>query len=181
MSLRSLVLTPERIPGFFVPSRSQFLSPRPHRSSPDRTRLLADHDDIGQETTPPTDPAQHRRLLCLRAPRVRRPCPVSADVDLTTRAALSLPHIQTVTTPYGFSAVLAASPCTSRRESLFHRHKPVTVTVTDTELEDSSPPPGRSRECLGPIRALGLQVMKELKKPVSVLKALSPTVRRRKK
>ncbi|XP_060916324.1 C2 calcium-dependent domain-containing protein 4A-like [Labrus mixtus] len=177
MSLRSLVLTPERIPRFFVPSRSQFLSPRPDRSSPDRTRLLSDHDDISQETTPPTDPAQPRRLLCLRAPQVRRPCPVSADVDMTTRAALSLPHIGKVTTPYGFSAVLAASPCTSRRESMFHRHKP--VTVTDTELEDSSPPPGRSRECLGPIRALGLQVMKELKKPVAVLKALSPTVRRR--
>ncbi|XP_074543364.1 C2 calcium-dependent domain-containing protein 4C-like [Halichoeres trimaculatus] len=176
-SLRNLVLTPDRIPSFFVPSRSPFLSPRPRLTSSDRTRLLSDHDDDGPETSPPADP-QSRSLLRLPTPRVRRPRPAedSQDVDLTTRAALSLPHVGKVTTPYGFRAVLAASPCTRRRESLFHRNKPVTVTVMDEDLQDSEAT--LTRVSTQPVRALGRQVLKELKRPAAMLKALSPAPRR---
>lgn len=181
-SLRNLVLTPDRIPSFFVP-RSPFLSPRPRQTPSDLTRLLSDHDDDSPEPSPPADP-QSRNLLRPPTPRVRRPRPAvdSADVDLTTRAALSLPHVGKVTTPYGFRAVLAASPCTRRRESLFHRTR--RVTVTDEDLQDSEAPPtppagpSRSRVLMQPVRALGLLVMKELKKPAAMLKALSPAPRR---
>ncbi len=200
-SLRSLVLTPERIPTFSIPSGSPllFLSPRPHRDSPDRTRLLSDHDDDSPGVSPPgapLSPAASRRFL-LRLPpplpRIRHPrrataAAEAADTDLTTRAAMSLPHVEKVTTPYGFRAVLAASPCTRRRESLFHRNKPVTVTVTDSDQQEQedpadpppppAPSPGRSRVCLRPVKALGLQVMKELKRPAAALRALSPATRR---
>lgn len=200
-TLRALLLTPERIPDFLIPSRSPLrtLSPRIHRTSPDRTRLLSDHDDDspgGSPTGTPLSPAASPRFHLRLTPRIRAPRRAAAavaaeradaDTDLTTRAAMSLPHVEKVTTPYGFRAVLAASPCTHRRESLFHRNKPVTVTVTDTDLQDSDlqepadpppRPPGRSRVSLRPVKALGLQVMKELKKPAAALKALSPGAKR---
>ncbi|CAJ1084276.1 C2 calcium-dependent domain-containing protein 4A-like [Xyrichtys novacula] len=183
-SLRSLVLTPERIPSFFVPSRSPLLSPRPRRISPDRTRLLSDHVEESPESRPHSD-AQSRGTLLLPTPRVRRPRPSAAestDVDLTTRAALSLPHVGKMTTPYGFSAALAASPCTSRRESLFHRRsKLVTVTVTDSDphkAEAEAPPPSPVGTSRSRVRAFGLQVIEELKRPAAILKALSPAQRR---
>ncbi|XP_022603159.1 C2 calcium-dependent domain-containing protein 4C-like [Seriola dumerili] len=198
-SLRSLLLTPERIPDFLIPSRSPLftLSPRPYRSSLDRTRLLSDHDEDSPGGSPPEvplSPAASPRFLLRLPPRIKDPRraaaaaaeDANADTDLTTRAAMSLPHVEKVTTPYGFRAVLAASPCTHRRESMFHRNKPVTVTVTDNEQQDpglrdpSDPPPlpGRSRICLRPIKALGLQVMRELKRPAASLKALSPGARK---
>ncbi|XP_023267656.1 C2 calcium-dependent domain-containing protein 4C-like [Seriola lalandi dorsalis] len=196
-SLRSLLLTPERIPHFLIPSRSPLLtlSPRPYRRSLDRTRLLSDHDEDSPGGSPPEvplSPAASPRFLLRLPPRIKAPRraaaaeDANADTDLTTRAAMSLPHVEKVTTPYGFRAVLAASPCTHRRESMFHRNKPVTVAVTDNELQDpglrdpSDPPPlpSRSRICLPPIKALGLQVMRELKRPAASLKALSPRARK---
>lgn len=199
-SLWSLLLTPERIPDFLIPSRSplRVLSPRPLRSSPDRTRLLSDPDDDSPGRSPPEiplSPAASPRFPLRLPPRIRTPhrataaaadsADADADTDLTTRAAMSLPHVEKVTTSYGFRAVLAASPCTRRRESLFHRNTPVTVTVTDTGDPTELPPPprpgpgpGRSRVCLRPVKALGLQVMKELKRPAAALKALSPGARR---
>ncbi|XP_051811670.1 C2 calcium-dependent domain-containing protein 4C-like [Acanthochromis polyacanthus] len=155
-SLRSLVLTPDRIPSFFILSS---LSPQPQRAEPERTRLLSDHDE-----TPPKPASSHQYLL-----HPRHGPAESADTDLTTRAAMSLSHVPKVTTPYGFSAVLAASPCTNRRESLFHRNRPVTVT----EPQEAADP---SR--FQPVKALGLQVMKELRRPAAALKALSPAARR---
>lgn len=200
-SLRTLLLTPERIPTFLIPSaRSPLraLSPRLHRTSPARTRLLSDQDEDSPGDSPcsetPLSPAASPRFHLRLPPRIKAPrraasavAAEGADTDLTTRAAMSLPHVEKVSTPYGFRAVLAASPCTHRRESLFHRNRPVTVTVTDTEQQqdpdpqepaDPPPPPGRARVCLRPVKALGLQVMKELKKPAAALKALSPAARR---
>lgn len=205
-SLRNLVLTPERIPGFLIPSRSPLLrlSPRSLRSSPDRTRLLSEDDDDSPAASPaetPLSPAAspgfRLRLLPPRIRASRRAASAaatqSADTDLTTRAAMSLPHVEKVTTPYGFRAVLAASPCTRWRESLFHRTKPATVPqpadlqVRDPDQQDwmdsspaSSPGPGRgkSRVSLRPVKALGLQVMNELYRPAAALKARSPRTRR---
>ncbi|XP_027142486.1 C2 calcium-dependent domain-containing protein 4B-like isoform X2 [Larimichthys crocea] len=174
-TLQNLVLTPERIPAFLIPPRSPllFLSPRLHRSSPDRTGLLSDHDDDSPGLSPVPRPA----LLRL-PPRVRLPrrSAADADTDLTTRAAMSLPHVGKVTTPYGFRAVLTASPCTHRRESLFHKNK--AVPVPDGDLQDPADPdpgpgpgpdPGRSRV---PLR---LQVLKQLRRPAAALKATRKT------
>ncbi|XP_047461544.1 C2 calcium-dependent domain-containing protein 4B-like [Mugil cephalus] len=173
-SLRALVLTPDRMPTFVIPSRSSLLclSPRPCRVSPDRTRLLSDPEEDSPVPDPPEPPvrpevsgsASPRFLL-----RLRRPAPAAAtsasaepDTDVTTRAAMSLQHVAKVTTPYGFRAALAASPCTRRRESLFHRNKPVTVTVTEAD-PDTGPGPGPSP---GPsksrVKVLGLQLLKVL-------------------
>lgn len=176
-SLRSLVLTPERIPSFLIPSRS----PRLRRGSSDRTRLLLDPEDDTVAAAPAVSP--RGSLLRVPSPRVRPPRRAAAgaedaDTDLTTRAAMSLPHVGKVTTPYGFRAVLAASPCTRRRESLFHKSKPVTRREpqgpVDLDPVDLGPAPARSRSPmvrLQPIRAFGLQVMEELKKPAAALRA----------
>lgn len=181
-SLRTLVLTPERIPSFLIPSRS----PRLQRGSSDRTRLLSDPEDDTPIQSPPVTP--HRFLLRLPSPQGRPPrCTASAadvadsDTDLTTRAAMSLSHVGKVTTPYGFRAVLAASPCTRRRESLFHKSKP----VTDREPQDpanlgSGPGPIRSPLVrLRPVKAFGQQMMEELKRPAAALRAWSPGVKSR--
>ncbi|MEQ2217164.1 hypothetical protein XENOCAPTIV_025975 [Xenoophorus captivus] len=157
-SLRALILTPERIPSFIIPSScSPFLaSPMFRGNSSDRSRLLSEDDDEDQtETSPlgtPTNPgASSRRRLRLRTPRGRRPHHAAADgadADPTTRAALSLPHVPKVTTPYGFRGVLATTPNTSRRESLFHRNRPVKVTVNDAEPDGG--PAGTPPAAAGP-------------------------------
>ncbi|XP_075996263.1 C2 calcium-dependent domain-containing protein 4B-like [Genypterus blacodes] len=171
LSLRSLALTPESIPNFLIPSRSS-LQVRSIQAP-----LLCESEHRG--VLPPPTPGCHPNTEC------------DEDIDLTTHAAMSLTHVGKVTTPYGFRAVLAASPCTQRRESLFHQKKPGGVKVTDpmTQSDDSwqdqqepkgssspagpaSAPPGGTRVHLHPVKALGLQVMKELKKPTAALKAL---------
>ncbi|XP_004073792.1 uncharacterized protein LOC101171924 [Oryzias latipes] len=195
VSLRSLVLTPERIPSFINPLRSPLLaSPRLLLNSPDRTRLLSDCDDGGSppasQPNTPTNPRGSKRFtLRLPSPAFGRARSATAapaecaDVDAITCAAMSLTHIPKVTTPYGFRAVLATSPCTNRRESLFHRHKQVKVTVTEDDAQTPATPrpataPGRSLgPRLQPLKALGLQVMNELKKPVASLKALGSSPR----
>ncbi|XP_029918863.1 C2 calcium-dependent domain-containing protein 4C-like [Myripristis murdjan] len=195
VSLGNLALTPEKVPGFLIPSACRtplrLRSPGAGRDSPDRRRLLS--DDSAGSADGPGSPA-HPAALRLRVPtpglrdrRRRRGAAVNpeVDVDPSTRAAMSLPHVGKVTTPYGFRAVLAASPCTRRRESLFHQKK-VTVEVMDTDgtdadergpaggpVDPAAGPPGGSRR-LGPVKALRLQLVKELKRP---LRALSPARR----
>ncbi|XP_068188697.1 C2 calcium-dependent domain-containing protein 4A-like [Antennarius striatus] len=171
--LQTLVLTPDRIPDFLVPPRSplRLLSPRFHRRSPLRTRLLSDHDD-GPDGTPPGDqPGGGVRLLVpsLRVRGQRR-----SDTDASTRAAMSLPHVEKVTTPYGFHAVLAETPSMHQGEALFHN--PLALNSVDPPV-----PPGPRRSPasrLRPVKALCLQVKEELKKPAAALKALSPAHRR---
>ncbi|XP_068589666.1 C2 calcium-dependent domain-containing protein 4A-like [Cebidichthys violaceus] len=139
-SLRSRVLTPQRIPRFIIPSRGPllFLSPRLHQSSPDRTIV-----GPGRVLPPSSDPSE------------------SVDSDPWTRAAMSLVHVEKKTTSYGFCAALAQSPCSRRRESLFHRNKPVTVTdPQDLVVTGAGPGPDRYRICLQPVKALVLQVRK---------------------
>ncbi|XP_039876687.1 C2 calcium-dependent domain-containing protein 4A-like isoform X1 [Simochromis diagramma] len=179
-SLQTLVLTPEKIPSFFLLP----CTPRPYPVSPERTRLLSHHGGDGER--PPENPPSPAS-----SPRFHTPLPVihphtaaavSADVDmdLTTRAAMSLCHVPKVTTPYGFRNVLAVSPCTRRRESLFHRNRGDPHTVSDPA--DLGPGPSPSRRArtasLHPMRTLGLQVIKALQRPAATLKALSPAIQR---
>ncbi|XP_062265596.1 C2 calcium-dependent domain-containing protein 4C-like [Platichthys flesus] len=177
-SLRTLLLTPERIPDFLVPSRSLRLILSPHRSSPDRVRLLSDRDEDSAGASPPEvplRPAASPRLLLRLPPGVRIPRRSAAAAAESSDMDVSLPHVENVTTPYGFRAVLANSPRTHRNESLFHRNQPLSVTVTDSEQLPVPVPvpvqagPGRSR--VRAVKSLGLQVMKELR-------ILSPAARR---
>lgn len=194
-SLRALVLTPERIPTFIIPSpRNLFMaSPMFRRGSPDFSRLLSEDDDEDPSETGPLGTPTNRfsswSRLRPHTPRPSRPrrAAADADTDPTTRAAMSLPHVQKLTTPYGFRGVLATTPSTNRRESLFHRSRPVKVTVNDAEPEEDpavTPPAacpdisGRSRVSLRPVKALGRKVMEELKKPAAALMALSPSAHR---
>ncbi|XP_054878489.1 C2 calcium-dependent domain-containing protein 4A-like isoform X2 [Poeciliopsis prolifica] len=170
-SIRDLVLTPERIPTFIIPS-SYRASPMFGPDSPTRSRLLLEGDDEDPTGTSPTRWSSRRRLLSPRDCRCR-----VADMDPTTRAATSLPHVPKVTTSYGFRGVLATTPSTNRRESLFHRSRRVKVTVNAPVPKDTaevSPAGGTGRSWVG---LLGLNVMEELKKSAAALKALSPAAR----
>ncbi|CAB1426582.1 unnamed protein product [Pleuronectes platessa] len=133
-SLRTLLLTPERIPDFLVPSRSLRLILSPHRSSPDRVRLLSDRDEDSAGASPPEvpfRPAASPRLLLRLPPGVRIP----------RRSA--------------------AAAAESADMDVFHRNQPLSVTVTDSEQLPVPAGPGRSR--VRAVKSLGLQVMKELK------------------
>lgn len=172
-SIRALVLTPERIPTFVIPS-SYRASPMFGRDSPTRSRLLLEDDDEDPTGTSPTRSSSWRRRRSPLACRHR-----VADTDQTTRAAMSLPHVPKVTTSYGFRGVLATRPSTNRRESLFHRSRRVKVTVNAAVPKDAAEvsPTGGSRVSLRPVKALGLNMMEELKKAAASLKALSPAAR----
>ncbi|CAL8299502.1 unnamed protein product [Lota lota] len=189
LSLRTIVLTPEKIPRFLIPSPARstpLLLRSPRRASADRSRLLS-CDSTG--SSPDVSPGQrHRTRSTSRffglptsglGARIQRRCSgeadaaVAADTDISTRAAMSLPHVKKVTTPYGFRAVLASSPCCRRRESLFH-HKRVTpaVVVTDSPcLEESS-------EARGQLSGLSARVAAAKARGFQVMKALTPARRR---
>ncbi|CAL8293121.1 unnamed protein product [Merluccius merluccius] len=195
LSLRSMVLTPEKIPRFLVPSPAcrasspllLLCSPRRRASFADRGRLLSDPSTASSPELSP-DPRRRRpgtpaTSRFLRPPtagfvaRIRRRlsgevAAADADTDLSTRAAMSLPHVDKVTTPYGFRAVLAASPCTRRRESIFHRRPVVSVLAATEEQpsaaapEEQPPPPrgmsARAAAAAAAARARGAQVMRAL-------------------
>lgn len=64
-------------------------------------------------------------------------------VDPTTRAAMSLPHLPKITTPYGF-LTLGESPCVRRRESLFFKDDltqscMINGTSTPSSTKDQTP------------------------------------------
>lgn len=130
--LRTLVLTPQKIPDFLIPSRSPRITRTQRPSNPNHL------DGI--------------RSPCQAAPR---------DLDPSTRAALSLPHVARVSTPYGFNAVLAASPCTHRRESLYHRRPLPQEQDSLSASPDPRSCPGQSSnrsQLLQPIQALGQEL-----------------------
>ncbi|XP_030043846.1 C2 calcium-dependent domain-containing protein 4A [Microcaecilia unicolor] len=81
----AMVMTPDRIPPFIIPSLAPAEGRRSRCYSLDLSRLR-----------------DRRELL----------------QDPVTRAAMSLPHLSKITTPYGF-LTLGESPCVGRKESLF--------------------------------------------------------------
>ncbi|XP_067871213.1 C2 calcium-dependent domain-containing protein 4A [Heterodontus francisci] len=107
------VLTPERIPEFFIPPKFS-RQRKPGTSSVSRAAgeggpaHPGSWARLGQELAGPTDGE-------------------STDWDPKSRAALSLPHLARARTPYGFCRLLE-SPHTRRKESLFHsRPDPIGV------------------------------------------------------
>lgn len=117
LPLWNMVVTPDTVPEFTIPS----LCP---------ARL----EGCGREKAGVGSGRRHT-IPRSTSPLVRaitRYCPFSEEHELsfiddlqthilsdpTTRAAMSLPHLSKMTTPYGF-LTLGESPCVCRRESLF--------------------------------------------------------------
>lgn len=119
MPLWNMVVTPDTVPEFTIPS----LCPEILKGC---GRKKAGVGSGRRHTIPrSTHPSSLVRALT-------RCCPFTEEHDLsfmddlqtyalsdpTTRAAMSLPHLSKITTPYGF-LTLGESPCVCRRESLF--------------------------------------------------------------
>ncbi|TSK28278.1 C2 calcium-dependent domain-containing protein 4C [Bagarius yarrelli] len=142
---QNVPLTPGRIPSFYVP-------PKLHLSVSPRLRKPKETDEY--QLLPPCSPeksspgsqspsASPRFPIKLRfTPRSNQKRREEDTPNPSTQAAMSLKHVEKITTPYGFRT-LAASPNVSRRESLFHRRrgekgcKSPTFSPAFPELEDS--------------------------------------------
>ena len=136
-SLRTLALTPERIPRFLIPSPAH-PARRPSAGSP----------DVSPGASLRAGPTSRFLRLPASGLGATRRRSGDADTDESTRAAMSLPHVGKVTTPYGFRAVLESSPCCRRRESLFHQKlKTPAVPVTDSPQAEEYPEAREQRSC----------------------------------
>uniref|UniRef100_A0A8K9XJ70 TRIM8/14/16/25/29/45/65 coiled-coil region domain-containing protein n=1 Tax=Oncorhynchus mykiss TaxID=8022 RepID=A0A8K9XJ70_ONCMY len=135
VSLRNIALTPERIPTFIIPSRLRY--PRAQLDSEtDQSRLMSPISP-NQHLSTSTPSSRLPRLPStptMRAKLHRNLSPGEDLSDPSTRAAMSLPHVDKVTTSYGFRA-LAQSPCTRRRESLFHKGATATGLSFETNMD----------------------------------------------
>lgn len=125
LSLRDMVVTPDRVPKFTIPPLCQ-----------SRRRGLPQNSGDKEDTEFGTS-RRHTMPLLTLSPIGKRHVQTDAGVDVLlshfpidisadpgTRAAMSLPHLTKITTPYGF-LTLGESPCVPRRESLFfecHAH-----------------------------------------------------------
>lgn len=134
----NIVMTPDRIPKFFIPSldiehisfqqepEEDSTENSPERGVSDeivqkrRTTRSKSESYIRKETTCKEESLDRRGTLCFtdqmafpeELERAAHHC------DPATRAAFSLPHLSKITTPYGF-LTLGESPNTRRKESLF--------------------------------------------------------------
>lgn len=120
LPLRNMVVTPASVPEFTIPALC-----------PARLQGGA-HGQRRRHTIPRSTDSSSSSIV--RA--LTRCCPFSDEHELgfidhhelqtlsdpTTRAAMSLPHLSKITTPYGF-LTLGESPCVRRRESLFFEEK----------------------------------------------------------
>ncbi|XP_078054026.1 uncharacterized protein LOC144479203 [Mustelus asterias] len=124
----SVMVTPDRIPKFVIPS----LDAHTHRDeeqeagrepSPAGLLLLSagEGERKGGSERSNSEPSV-RRGLSVKRQSLRQSCQESGYLsdhsDPPTRAAMSLPHLQKITTPYGFLA-LGEVPHIKRKESLF--------------------------------------------------------------
>lgn len=137
----NIVMTPDRIPNFFIPSldiehtsfqqepEEDSTESSPERGVSDeivqkrRTTRSKSESYIRKETMCKGESLDRRGTLCF-ADQMTFPEDMerAADhCDPATRAALSLPHLSKITTPYGF-LTLGESPNTRRKESLFFQH-----------------------------------------------------------
>ncbi|KAI5621679.1 C2 calcium-dependent domain-containing protein 4C-like [Silurus asotus] len=180
-------LTPGRIPSFYIP-------PKLHLSVSPRFRRPKESDEY--QLLPPSSPpspgskspsASPRFPVKLRfTPQSRRKPSKEETSDPTTRAAMSLKHVEKVTTPYGFRA-LASSPNVSRRESLFHRRRgkegcqspvcsPASPALEDSpvlNISDQSPEP-----CSSARKSERKRLQMLLSKTQTALRTLTPRSRK---
>ncbi|KAG2462135.1 C2C4C protein, partial [Polypterus senegalus] len=119
-AIHNMVMTPDRIPQFIIPPLGVPISKTPRKSS-----SCSDYD-----SNPPTrirSPSKRRHsftsvngTLHVSSRDKENMFKLSLEdfSDPVTRAAMSLPHLTKITTPYGFRT-LGESPCIRRKESLF--------------------------------------------------------------
>ncbi|KAJ7426066.1 hypothetical protein WISP_19307 [Willisornis vidua] len=134
----NIVMTPDRIPKFFIPSlniehisfqqepEEDTTENSPEREVSDeiaqkrRTTRSKSESYIRKETMCKGESLDRRGTLCF-TDQVTFPEDLERAAhhcDPVTRAAFSLPHLSKITTPYGF-LTLGESPNTRRKESLF--------------------------------------------------------------
>lgn len=121
---QNVPLTPGRIPSFYIPPKLHLsVSPRFRKPKDDEYQLLPpcspekSSPGSGSPSVSPCFPFKLRFT-----PRSNRKRLEEDESDPSTKAAMSLKHVEKITTPYGFRT-LAASPNVGRRESLFHRRR----------------------------------------------------------
>ncbi|XP_072920419.1 uncharacterized protein [Hemitrygon akajei] len=132
----SVMVTPDRIPKFFIPSLDvhtpggQPTEVEEGGQSP--ALLLQPREEGSRRARSPTGSSSRSDCTPVRGSPLQRPPASCGDgallageleraadhSDPATRAALSLPHLQKITTPYGFPA-LGEIPHIRRKESLF--------------------------------------------------------------
>lgn len=137
----NIVMTPDRIPKFFIPSldiEHIFFQQEPEEDTVENTPEQGVSDEVVQKrrtTRSKSESYIRKDALCKRGSLHRRGTLCFTDQmifpgdleraahhsDPATRAALSLPHLSKITTPYGF-LTLGESPNTRRKESLFFQH-----------------------------------------------------------
>lgn len=137
----NIVMTPDRIPKFFIPSldiehisfqqepEEDTVENCPERRVSDevvqKRRTIRSKSDsyIRKDALNKGKSLERRETLCFTdrmifAGDLER---AAHHSDPATRAAFSLPHLSKITTPYGFPT-LGESPNTRRKESLFFQH-----------------------------------------------------------
>lgn len=122
VSLRDMVVTPDRVPKFTIPALA-----------PSRRTHAQNSCGLDESTMGSTDVSRRHTMACLsRSSPVHRVSKTGRESDLilwgelvredlsdpVSRAAMSIPHLPKITTPYGF-LTLGESPSVRRRESLF--------------------------------------------------------------
>ncbi|KAJ8398496.1 hypothetical protein AAFF_G00427510 [Aldrovandia affinis] len=135
VSLRDMVVTPDRVPKFTIPSLGPPRRLRAQNLYKLEKSALGSPDGSRRHTVAwlPRSPPSHRTY---------HPGPESEFIfwgelaredlsDPVSRAALSLPHLPKITTPYGF-LTLGESPSVRRRESLFFEDEIPRICISGT-------------------------------------------------
>ncbi|KAF7243916.1 C2 calcium-dependent domain-containing protein 4C [Varanus komodoensis] len=153
----SIIVTPDRIPPFCIPS----LEVGHFETQPETVGDPHGHPQRSRQSGKPNQqprPIRSKSEMCIRKEgmhsqetRCRRETLFSPDIsfsserleragddsDPVTRAALSLPHLPKITTPYGF-LTLGESPNIRRKESLFFDHAPAELGTLLSQKKETA-------------------------------------------
>ncbi|XP_015200039.2 C2 calcium-dependent domain-containing protein 4C-like [Lepisosteus oculatus] len=181
----SVMVTPDRIPQFFIPSLEVdhiFVHVNPgDGGQPGCAQELQVTSGAKPSCASPEPCSSRREAVARREALCKKAFLPSTDGSLftqdleraadhsdpATRAALSLPHLAKITTPYGFLA-LGESPNIRRKESLFFEQDPQDIRSLLSHRKKSNslsrsrsspvggseqPPTGQQEPTLQPIRS----------------------------
>ncbi|MGH0126333.1 UNVERIFIED_CONTAM: hypothetical protein FKN15_077329 [Acipenser sinensis] len=158
----SIVVTPDRIPKFFIPSLDveHFLVQVCIEGDQPQSKWKAGSEQLkGSGCLSRSDSnlcnTSNKKTLCKNMSIQSFDGPlfplaldqVADHSDPATRGALSLPHLAKVTTPYGFLA-LGESPNIRRKESMFFEQDPNDIRTLLSQRKKSN---SLSRSCSSPL------------------------------